>query len=565
MKKTAIFASLLLLIAASSFAASNIVIVNLNAPGVGFNDPTPVVPVGGNTGTTLGQQRLNAFQYAADIWGATLDSKVQIRIQAQFASQTCTATSATLGSAGATTVHRDFAEAPLPATWYSGALASKLTGRDMNPTGNHINATFNANLNGNPACLGGRKWYLGFDGNKGTDIDLVAVLLHEFGHGLGFQTFTTLGTGAQFNGFTDMYARNLLNASTSKTYPQMTNAERVAASTNSRNLVWVGSHVTEAVPEVLALGVPLLTVTSPASVAGKYAVGLAAFGAPLSSPGVSGSVVLGLDASDAAGPSTTDGCSPLTNASAVAGKIAVLDRGTCGFAVKAKNAQDAGAIGVIIADNAAGSPPADMAGVDESISIPSVRVTLNDGIALKAALSGGVHATMGLDLSARAGAHPLLQMAQMFAPSPSQAGSSVSHYDTIAFPNQLMEPSINVDLTQSVKPPQDMTLPLMRDIGWYPDADLDMVSDAGDDQCLGSDLGATIAIGSCETGIANIFSSATGCSRSDLIAKIAAASSNHGGFVSGVTSLANEWKKTGEITGREYSTIISCTAGSALP
>ena len=57
----------------------------------------------------------------------------------------------------------------------------------------------------------------------------------------------------------------------------------------------------------------------------------------------------------------------------------------------------------------------------------------------------------------------------------------------------------------------------------------------------------------------------TGCSRSDLIAKIAAASSNHGGFVSGVTSLANEWKKTGEITGREYSTIISCTAGSALP
>ena len=88
MKKTAIFASLLLLIAASSFAASNIVIVNLNAPNLGFNDPTPVAPVGGNTGTTLGQQRLNAFQYAADIWGATLDSKVEIRIQAQFASQT---------------------------------------------------------------------------------------------------------------------------------------------------------------------------------------------------------------------------------------------------------------------------------------------------------------------------------------------------------------------------------------------------------------------------------------------------------------------------------------------
>ena len=42
-------------------AAATLVIVNGNAPGVGFNDPTPVAPVGGNPGTTLGQQRLNAF------------------------------------------------------------------------------------------------------------------------------------------------------------------------------------------------------------------------------------------------------------------------------------------------------------------------------------------------------------------------------------------------------------------------------------------------------------------------------------------------------------------------
>ena len=57
-------------------AAASIVIVNNNAPGVGFNDPTPVAAVGGNSGTTLGQQRLNAFQHAADIWGATIDSEV---------------------------------------------------------------------------------------------------------------------------------------------------------------------------------------------------------------------------------------------------------------------------------------------------------------------------------------------------------------------------------------------------------------------------------------------------------------------------------------------------------
>ena len=46
-------------------AAATIVINNLNAAGVGFNDPTPALPVGGNPGTTLGDQRLFAFTYAA--------------------------------------------------------------------------------------------------------------------------------------------------------------------------------------------------------------------------------------------------------------------------------------------------------------------------------------------------------------------------------------------------------------------------------------------------------------------------------------------------------------------
>ncbi len=38
------------------------VIVNINAPDVGFNDPNAGAPVGGNPGTTLGQQRLISFR-----------------------------------------------------------------------------------------------------------------------------------------------------------------------------------------------------------------------------------------------------------------------------------------------------------------------------------------------------------------------------------------------------------------------------------------------------------------------------------------------------------------------
>ena len=81
--------------------AATIIIVNNDAAGEGFNDPTPRAPVGGNPGTTLGDQRLYVFQYAANIWGSILPSNVTIVVRAQFAAQTCTATSAVLGSAGA--------------------------------------------------------------------------------------------------------------------------------------------------------------------------------------------------------------------------------------------------------------------------------------------------------------------------------------------------------------------------------------------------------------------------------------------------------------------------------
>src|SRR5262249_25857317 len=48
--------------------AATFVIRNDDNPLQGFNDPTPAAPVGGNPGTTIGQQRLIAFQFAADIW-----------------------------------------------------------------------------------------------------------------------------------------------------------------------------------------------------------------------------------------------------------------------------------------------------------------------------------------------------------------------------------------------------------------------------------------------------------------------------------------------------------------
>lgn len=188
------------LLSPAAFGAATIIIQNNDAAGVGFNDPTAVAIVGGNSGTTLGQQRLIAFQAAADKWGATLTSTVTIVIRAQWTALTCTSTSAVLGSAGAFTVWRDFFGAPVTGHWYPAALASKILGSDVDVLTPDINANFNVNL-GQTGCLDGVFFYLGLDNNHGANIDLVTVLEHEFAHGLGFQTFTNGSTGAWLASF----------------------------------------------------------------------------------------------------------------------------------------------------------------------------------------------------------------------------------------------------------------------------------------------------------------------------------------------------------------------------
>src|SRR6185437_2929277 len=89
-----LFASALFAAVAASPAAqaATFVVDNVNNPGVGFNDNTAATPVGGNSGTTVGQQRLIAFQAAANVWAGLLSSSVTIRVAGQFTSLSCTPT-----------------------------------------------------------------------------------------------------------------------------------------------------------------------------------------------------------------------------------------------------------------------------------------------------------------------------------------------------------------------------------------------------------------------------------------------------------------------------------------
>ena len=550
MIRTLVFAvaGIALSAAAVSAGPAQFVIVNINAPGVGFNDPTPVAPVGGNTGTTLGNQRLIAFNYAASLWSARLDSSVPIRIRAQFTSLAA----GVLGSAGPRVVANDFPNAPLPGTFYHIALANKLAGVDLDPAGDDINANFSTNFN----------FYLGLDGNHGALNDLVTVLLHEFAHGLGFSQFASLTTGALFAGLPDLYNSHLLDTSLNLLWPQMTNAQRLASATRFSRVVWDGANVTGDAPSVLSFGSPHVDVNAPASLAGTYQFGTAAFGPAVGNPTVSANVVAAIDAVEAGGTSA-DGCSPFSNAGAIAGKIALIERGLCGFAVKARNATNAGAAAAIIYNQAANVNAAPPGMADDGVNgvfvlIPTVSLRRADGLAIAGQPSDSVSTTIGVDLTIRAGADASGRV-RVYAPFPVVSGSSISHYDTVAFRNLLMEPAINADLTHKVKAPDDLTFELLRDVGWtFPDADGDGFPD--DEDCnANSDVRPTIVIGGIDTGVANhLFPG--GCTSADLIAQLSASSTNHGSFVSAVAHLTDSWVAAGLVTGQEKGAIQSAAA-----
>ncbi|HXS83312.1 MAG TPA: PA domain-containing protein [Methylomirabilota bacterium] len=458
---TALLASL----ASSAFASANIVIINLDGPGEGFNDATPAAPVGGNPGTTIGQQRLNCFTQAASIWGSILTSPVTIQIQAAFNPLTCTATSAVLGSAGPRFVETGAAGLEFNNYWYHEALACKQAGVDLTPlgdpglppgdNGSDINAQFNSNL-GNAGCLTGSGWYYGFDHNEGALIDLLAVLLHEFGHGLGFSTTTSGTTGNYFGSpaLPAVFDKFLFDETQGLRWDQNTPAQRVASAINTGNLVWNGQITNAQGPLFLSHTPQLLVPFGSGSLAG----GNASFGGALTLGGLTAQAILAVDGT----APVNDGCEVITNGAQLSGKIAVIDRGTCTFVIKVKNAQNAGAVGCILVNNVAGGFSA--SGSDPTITIPVLTLSQADGTSLKTAIAGGpttvtmrLHPTQIAGLSA--GGH-----VRMFAPNPFQNGSSVSHFDVTATPNLLMEPAINPDLTSSI----DLTDAVFRDIGWLP-------------------------------------------------------------------------------------------------
>lgn len=111
-------------------------------------------------------------------------------------------------------------------------------------------------------------------------------------------------------------------------------------------------------------------VNSPTPV--SFAAMGAEFGPAMTVTGITGAVST---------TSPADGCAAISTP--LSGKVALIDRGTCAFTVKALNAQAAGATAMIIANNANGTEVFTMGGTERKVRIPSVMISQNDGASLK--------------------------------------------------------------------------------------------------------------------------------------------------------------------------------------
>jgi hypothetical protein len=134
-----------------------------------------------------------AFMYAMNIWSSLIESPVDINVTAHWSSMS----SQTLGSTylnPSFVVRGSLIGALEPDALYPYPIAEKMLGEEINnPEDYEVEMTINSN----------QDWYFGTDGNTDPDkYDLVCVVLHEMGHGLGFYSTMTEYNGLGYYGYT---------------------------------------------------------------------------------------------------------------------------------------------------------------------------------------------------------------------------------------------------------------------------------------------------------------------------------------------------------------------------
>jgi len=183
----------------------------------------------------------------------------------------------------------------------------------------------------------------------------------------------------------------------------------VAAGNEGPNLATIGSPA--GAPWVITAAassrsgessVGAFKISAPPGISGKYAIKEALFSPPLSARGpIEGQLVLVDDADDTL-PSgsagvTSDGCQALINGAEVFGNIALMQRSGCLFTDMVKNAEDAGAVAVLVY-NIAGDPVV-MFGDAGLVDIPALMIGQADANLILAELDANNAVTVVLEKS----------------------------------------------------------------------------------------------------------------------------------------------------------------------
>ncbi|MCB1561094.1 MAG: hypothetical protein KDI75_08380 [Xanthomonadales bacterium] len=233
-----------------------------------WNDNTARAPVGGNAGTTLGQQRRNAMLEAARLLSEELRPTVPIRLRACW-DDLGGGNALTLAQASSTYLfvddtgigsHMPFLDDRY--TYFSTPAAARQAGTSTcHFAGGPCNvadvrAQFNTTVDTSEG-LGSRGFYYGFDRNNGSDVDFISIGIHEITHGLGFFGLVSAGPtddnpdapalGERFSDYADAFdnhVRWVASADDAGTpLLDLDAADRALAMTSVSGLRFAGPHV----------------------------------------------------------------------------------------------------------------------------------------------------------------------------------------------------------------------------------------------------------------------------------------------------------------------------------
>lgn len=238
------------------------------------------------------------------------------------------------------------------------------------------------------ACWNGTNPPAGFL-NGCFSSDSMAAIDQAVADGVDVINFSLGGSSTSFNGPADIA---FLFAADAGVF--------VATSQGNRGPAPGTTGTPAGVPWITAVGAmqdnkvfgPLLDVTSSdPSITDMYEGVEAAISLSLED---SGTITAALVLAEDGNPPTNDGCTSLVNGAAMAGNIALIQRGGCAFSTKFLEAQAAGATALVVFNN--NGDPITMGGDPTGISIPGLMIGQMDGEAIESSLIGGDSAIAGM-------------------------------------------------------------------------------------------------------------------------------------------------------------------------